>query len=154
MTVNASTLARKFAIANKTVHAWVKEGCPRNADKSFDVEKVLAWRRAKLGESQNDPSVRAAGAKSALQAKRLMLQCEQLETSIFITKGKLLPADEVRREVTRIFQSVKQRFLALPNEAAPLLAGLSSAEAERLLRERVIKILEGVSDHEWMRTAQ
>src|ERR1035438_9416523 len=110
MGISAAQLSRRFGVAPKTVFEWVKDECPRNPDKSFDEEKVLAWRKAKLSEIMNDPSVRAASARTTLQAKRLMLQCEKLETEIGKEKGKLHDKDACAASLLEI-RAIESRTL-------------------------------------------
>lgn len=102
MTQNASTIARKFAVARKTVYEWVEKGCPRNPDGSFDEDAVLAWRKATLQAAANDPNVKMAASKAALQAKRLLHQCEILELQIMQQRGKLHSKDACAASVTSI----------------------------------------------------
>jgi hypothetical protein len=140
--MTGAAIARKFGVATKTVtHDWVGAGCPRNADKSFDYEKVLAWRKAKLNEAANDPAVKAAGAKAALQAKRLMLQCEQLEVVLLRDKGRLhdkaaccQSLGEVVIQVSSRDGTRAQRFKAAFPEAAQSMIDWLKADHQETTR--------------------
>lgn len=128
--MTGAMVARKFGVAAKTVtDNWYKDGCPRNPDGSFDFERVLAWRKAKLHDAADDPAVKMQASKTALQAKRLMLQCEKLEVEIFRDKGKLHDRDacaasflEVRVVESRIIGAVDKSFKGAFPEASPAMA--------------------------------
>jgi phage terminase Nu1 subunit (DNA packaging protein) len=117
--MTGAAIARKFGVATKTVtHDWVLAGCPRNADKSFDLDLVLAWRKAKLNEAANDPAVKAAGHKAALQAKRLMLQCEQLEVVLARDKGRLHDKHACALSLTSVVSESLQPLLSVGSRLA------------------------------------
>ena len=113
MTRNATTIAKKFGVARKTVYEWVKEGCPRQADGSFDEDKVLAWRKAKLQAAVDDPAVRVQANKTALQAKRLLLQCDKLEVELLASKGKLHDKHACALSLTTLLSESLQPMLSL-----------------------------------------
>lgn len=126
--MTGSDIARRFGVATKTVtNDWAKDGCPRNSDGSFDLDKVVAWRKAKLQAAADDPSVRAQSAKTALQSKRLMLQCEKLETEIMLVRGKLhdkaacaASLTELRARESHTLHGLSQRFAAAFPEAGKM----------------------------------
>jgi hypothetical protein len=139
--MTGAQIAKRFGVATKTVtNDWAKDGCPRNPDKSFDLDKVVAWRKAKLQAAADDPSVRIQANKSALQAKRLMLQCEVLETQILREKNKLHDRDacaaslvEVRASESRVIGSVSQSFKGAFPEASPAMSDWLAKWAREIL---------------------
>lgn len=116
--MTGSQVAKRFGVSTKSVtNDWAKDGCPRNADKSFDLEKVVAWRKAKLQAAADDPAVKMQASKTALQAKRLMLQCEKLEIEVLRERGKLHDKDacatsltEIRARESHILHGLWERF--------------------------------------------
>jgi hypothetical protein len=112
--MTGAQVAKRFGVATKTVtNDWFKDGCPRNADKSFDLDKVVAWRKAKLETAANDPAVRAQSAKTALQSKRLMLQCEILEVGLLKEKGKLHDRDACALSLTAVVSEAMQPLMSI-----------------------------------------
>ena len=109
----ASDIARQHQVARKTVYEWVKDGCPRERDGKFDEDKVLSWRKAKLGEAQNDQAVKMAAGKVALQNKRLLLQCDKLEVELLASKGKLHDKHACALSLTTLLSESLQPLLSL-----------------------------------------
>lgn len=134
--MTGAAIARKFGVATKTVtHDWVAAGCPRNPDKSFDLDVVVAWRKAKLNEAANDPAVKAAGAKATLQAKRLMLQCEQLETVIAREKGRLHDKNACALSLTTVIAESFQPLMTLGSRLASQFPELGQRLREAIDKE-------------------
>jgi len=117
--MTGADIARRFGVHKKTVtHNWVQDGCPRNKNKTFDLDKVIAWRKAKIADANSDPAVKLQQGKTALQSKRLMLQCEKLETEISVTKGKLHDRHACSASLTAIRSAETLMLMSLGDRLA------------------------------------
>jgi hypothetical protein len=134
--MTGAQVAKRFGVATKTVtNDWFKDGCPRNADKSFDLDKVVAWRKAKLESAANDPAVRMQANKTALQSKRLLLQCEILEVGLLKEKGKLHDKSACAASLTTIVSEALQPLLSLHGRVKAANPELSQAVIDRIAAE-------------------
>ena len=140
--MTGAQIARKFGVSTKCVtNDWPKDGCPRNADKSFDLDKVVAWRKAKLQGAANDPAVKMQANKTALQSKRLLLQCEKLEVELLQIKGKLIAKEVVLRDGERLGAMVKAAILRwVPAVGAAI--GVEAQKKAQTIAEELLKELE------------
>jgi phage terminase Nu1 subunit (DNA packaging protein) len=115
--MTGAQIAKRFGVSTKTVtNDWAKDGCPRNPDKSFDLDKVVAWRKAKLQSASDDPGVRMQANKTALQSKRLLLQCEMLEVGLLREKGKLHDSHACALSLTAIVSEAMQPLMSLHSQ--------------------------------------
>lgn len=145
--MTGAAIARKFGVATKTVtNDWFKDGCPRNKNKSFDLDKVLAWRKAKLQAAANDPAVKMQASKTALQAKRLMLQCEKLETELSVIRGKLHEREPCARSLLEIRVAESREWTSLPGQfkaAFPEVSAQQMTWMESWVKERIGRLHNG-----------
>ena len=75
-----------FDISHKTAYNWIKYGCPRNTDDSFDLKEVVVWWRNRIESKKDDES------KVDLDKKKLVQQIKKLELEI---------ADKEKKTITR-----------------------------------------------------
>jgi hypothetical protein len=48
-----SIIAAAFKITPPAVNAWLKRGCPRNENHTFDLSEVIEWRLSELALTDN-----------------------------------------------------------------------------------------------------
>jgi phage terminase Nu1 subunit (DNA packaging protein) len=94
-----------FDITEKTVFNWIKYGCPRNEDDSFDLKDVLKWYYERLEEKKEDV------AKLDLDKKKLTKQIRKLELEIADKEKKTIPREKFeeiqRNQATELMDYVK-----------------------------------------------
>lgn len=145
--LSGSALARKLGVSPKTVmHNWVKKGCPRNQDKTFDLDAVQAWRRAQEAESTSSAASRSS--ISSLQERRLALQCEKLELELQVQRGQLHDknacaqslasvVNEALLPLTYVHLRVKEQFPDVSDEIINCIATAIN-DAFAMIREALL----------------
>lgn len=134
-------VARALGVSRQTVYSWLKNGCPRNPDGSLDLERVLAWRRASgngpnsLPTTGDDPGIRAASARTALQAKRLALQCEKLELDLLLQRGRLHDKEACALSLASVVNEYLQPLLTLHGRVKQEHPDVPDAVVETIARE-------------------
>jgi phage terminase Nu1 subunit (DNA packaging protein) len=62
--------------------------------------------------------------------------------------GGLVYAEDMQREIERVFGNVRSRLLNIPVKMAPVLVGIHSpGEVEKLLRSEIYSALEFLAEH-------
>lgn len=97
-----------FDVTEKTIFNWVKYGCPRNDDDSFDLKNVIAWYVKRIEESKEDSS------KIDLDKKKLVKQIRKLELEIADKEKKTISREKFeeiqRNQATELMDYVKGGF--------------------------------------------
>lgn len=146
--VTLTALAKEVGKSRPTIYAALGRGMPGSDKKGrYDLERCKAWFAAESAQRDGDDQHRQA--KQLLQSRRLLRQCEKQELELAILRRDHIPVEEVRTEVARMVANAKQLLLAIPSSLASTVVGLSPAEAERQLREGILRALEQLSTGEW-----
>lgn len=135
---NQTELASIFKVDRKTVQRWKKEpGFPKAlANGRWDVHATHIWCKANQKTSIIDePNLHD------LKIRQLTLMCDKLEFEIQSKKGEFTANDDVKRWVGEMVMEAKTVLLALPAKLAPIIIGLTPAEAELRLRESIDECL-------------
>ncbi len=82
---------------------------------------------------------------SEAKAKTQIFESKLKELEYQQTIGKLVNADEVKKEIINMSRTVRDAYLSLPARVAPLLAPITDPlEIDRILSEEIHKILENL----------
>lgn len=96
------------------------------------------YREQKAKQRDSDERIKSARA-------------EKLEIGNCALKRELIPADEVRRDVTRSFTELKTQLLIIPRRLGQPLAMVTDAvEVEERIQKELISVLETMSRGEWI----
>jgi len=135
---NQTELASIFKVDRKTVQRWKKEpGFPKSlANGRWDVHATHVWCKANKKTSiVDEPNLHD------LKVRQLTLMCDKLEFEIQAKRGEFTANDDVKRWVGEMIMESKTVLLAMPAKLAPVIIGLTPAEAELRLRESVDEAL-------------
>src|ERR1043166_4978549 len=80
--LSGSQLAAIFQVHKSQPSCWVRKGCPRHKDGSFDLKAALAWRMDQLTKSHQSKREEP----HALDRKRL-LESEKLQEQLKVMRG-------------------------------------------------------------------
>jgi len=134
-------MAELVSVSKPGLRGWVERGCPRNADRSYDVSAVFAWRLAEL-----ECRIRAAGEGSEWQAARIhkiTLATELTEMEIARRRGELLDRRAAVGGWVARYHRVKGLLMGmiyrLPNY------GLDAGQINRI-RADVTAMLQGLAE--------
>jgi hypothetical protein len=135
---NQTELATIFKVDRKTIQRWRKEpGFPKSlANGRWDVHALHVWCKAnKKTNIVDEPSLHE------LKVRQLQLMCDKLEFELNAKKGEFSSNDDVKRWVGEMIMEAKTILLAMPSKLAPVVIGLTPAEAEVRLKDTVDEIL-------------
>lgn len=125
-------LADALGVDRKTVQRWKKEGAPAaESDGRWSVTAWKEWMKAQgkvAGKVDNTPT------KTQLEAKRLLLQNEKLETEIGILRGEYTKNSEIELHIRSMVTEARKLGEQMPSSLAPQLAGCTTPEIEKRLR--------------------
>lgn len=133
--VTAGNFAAAAAIIGCTVtqlKAAKKAGCDGFRHGRVNVPAVKEWLKENADKLPD-----AAQDKNALECQKLQRQIRALDFAHEQNRGLYLLADEVRRICFAHIQQARALLLAAPAELAPTLCGLTAAEIELRLVERM-----------------
>ena len=143
--VSVGLVAKALAVTESAVRKAADEGhFAKPVKGKFDVLDVLrGWalrERNRLLEKTNaDARIKSARA-------------EKLELGNDALKRDLIPAEEVRRDVTRGFTELKTQLLVIPRRLGqPLAMVTDPVECEERIQKEIVGALETMSRNEWMK---
>jgi len=134
--MKAREIGSLFGATPQAVGLWSKnQGCPRNADGTFDLGAVIAWRIDRIKEE-----IRASEESPAMERKR-NAEAEMREIELARLKGEVIEVEAVKRERLARIAAVKSALELLPKQLPPFLAGRSAREISGELSRKVREIL-------------
>lgn len=152
-----------LGVARQTINEWLKDGLPRNADKTFGLPAVFAWRIKQLG---------LRPAERPTQVNELaMTKAEKLRLELDVARGKLvargkvemglaaraavivavldrmaaelptllahLTAENIKPELDKFFDTLRTAAATVPEDIAQVIAPGRRKKLERALAELV-----------------
>jgi len=106
--ITRTELAAIFNITEQSVGNWVKSGCPRAKNKTFDLPSVISWREKKLTERA------VVTDRAELEVERLRNQVEKLSLEIEDKKRLTISREKFeeiqRNQATELMDFVKGGF--------------------------------------------
>lgn len=82
---------------------------------------------------------------ASLKARKIFLECKNLEIKNKKAEAILIEVDKVLTAFRAICYAVKDKFCRLPSELAYEVSGVTPAEAEQRMREKIDKICQELS---------
>ena len=141
-----STTADTFDIAIVTIRKWTRAGCPhdrRDGRLFFNPAEVAHWLR-EHPQYGHGPGRRQEPESAELQEvklRKISALADMYEVRLALARGELMSVDDWERDAADWAESIKRPLLQLPATMAAQLAGLSAAEMEKLITERIEQIL-------------
>lgn len=142
-------ICRQLGVTRSALTQWshAADFPKRKPSGKYDVAEVVGWRTKQNQIDQR--SHRFSEGKAALQLKHLQLKCDHVQFELDKDKRRFVSIAEVRSELTRCIMACKSRLLSVPGKLAPMIGGLSAADAEKVLRQEVHNALKELSETEW-----
>lgn len=166
-----------LGVSRQTVHEWLKEGMPRNADKTYNLPEVLAWRMERIGAqaaaggggtSEREELARLNARKKALQIKQMERQlvssdqamawklwtawkvCGWLDANIEKMCMDLagLTPDRVKTVLDQHFAAMRKQACERPENYRQMLPEGIAEKFAAILKELEGSDHEGHEDHE------
>lgn len=130
--VNQTELCEILGKTAKTLNAWIEQGMPvlhrggHGSPNQYDTEQVIGWMiQREIGKL----SVHDDGTVYNFEAEKARLTHEQAEKVAMensVRRGQLVDTEKVAGWWASIITNAKQRLLAIPTKAAPLVLGLKT----------------------------
>lgn len=125
-------LAKKFNCDPKTIERADAAGAPLD-----DVEALSNW----FAERRTGPSGEGIGAGNLasladMKIEKLRCECERLKIKIDAEKKRLIPVDQVRRDMVRIGNAFRSELMRFAGDI-PNWEGLPAAQLQARVDEKV-----------------
>lgn len=152
-------LARACGVSKPTIYRWIKRGCPRNADGSFDPVAVAEWAQqmrheAKVQGASGAPRDAAAGEAATApvvdlgEGRRQFIDRERAEAEwrqhradlskleLEERRGELVPRADIAELLRHRALLFRKLFDAMRRRLGPRMVGLTDPrEADLILAE-------------------
>ena len=134
--MTASQIAALYGVSPRAVGFWPKRGCPRAADKTFDLGRVILWHESEI-QNEVDQKIQALGKETPSLERWRQARAATEELRLKNLKGELISIEEVEEARVQRVLILKRYLLALPRRLGPALEGMTAKEAEALLNEHL-----------------
>lgn len=140
-------VAAIFGVSPRAVRKWeVEQGCPRNADGTFNLRDVVDWWK---GQYESRLEAVEKDATSDWLEKKREWEARLKEVDYQERVKDVIPAPFVRRNIAIAMEHFKRGLLAQPTKLAATLAALDApedcqAELEREHRELLEDLKRGL----------
>lgn len=118
----------------------------------YDLEKIKVVRKAFLMDGNytrlndgDEINVEGVEDVATLKARKIFLECKNLEIKNKKAEAILIEVDKVLIAFRAICYAVKDKFCRVPAELAYEVSGVTPAEAEQRIREKIEKICQELS---------
>ena len=131
--VPVGTLARRLKITEKRIQQLAElgvviKGTRGRYDLWASVSGYLSyWKDRAAGRSGGDPA--EGGTYEAHRARLYAARADKAEEEAKLLKGKSHDAETVAEVINAVFANIRSRLLALPTQAAPLVANSDDPNA-------------------------
>ena len=150
-TYPVGTIAKLLLLTDRRVQQLVKEGViPKTEKNRYDLAPAVQGYIRFLQERTIGNA--ASPADFHVEKARLVkAQADKAEMEASELSGKLVRADEVKKELYEAITDCKNRLLSIPSKAAPIVAnetepGVVQSIIDDLVREALQEISEGADE--------
>jgi hypothetical protein len=151
---NLSEVALVFNVYASAMMRW-KEINPDAFQKTplgYDLDAIKAVRKQFLSDGNytrlndgDEVNVEGVEDVATLKARKIFLECKNLEIKNKKAESILIEVDKVLIAFRAICYAVKDKFSRVPSELAYEVSGVTPAEAEQRMREKIDKICQELS---------
>ena len=141
--MNLASVLSRTGITKLTPAAighWVNQGCPRNADKTFNIVHIAAWLHSKYAEI---PYKASAATDEEKKERIALIRARRLATDQRrkIEAGKFINREEAHEQWMRQLYEVKSGLLTLSRVLTREVVGQPERIVKQRIEERVNDIL-------------
>jgi hypothetical protein len=147
-------IAVTFNVTVGAMRRW-QEISPEAFDKTplgYDLDAIKVVRKQFLADGNytrlndgDEVNVEGMEDVATLKARKIFLECKNLEIKNKKAELILIEVDKVLIAFRAICYAVKDKFCRLPSELAYEVSGVTPAEAEQRMREKIDKICQELS---------
>lgn len=136
-------LSRRMGVSRSTIDRWRRDGLKPDSHGHFDINEAREFQRVRALRAREVTEEGEQRRLDVLDLKedRLRVDLQLAEYKLLIAKDEYVSRQTVIQEWRRGVVNVKNRFLGLGRELAPLLTGRGPQEVKALIDARVYEIL-------------
>jgi len=146
----ASHLGPMLGVSRQLLVTWAKrDGCPQNKNKTFDLVKVVAWRRERdIADARGQAETVEADVADQKHEKALLTKAQREIAQIALRKAR----DEVydREEVEQTFADIvvlaREKLLSLHDRLAVMVCPENPKPAAEVIRKEIHAVLTALSE--------
>ncbi len=127
-----------FGVTQQAVSAW--KDCPRNADRSYSLPVVVAWKLQRLRDELELEADQGDNGESTERWRKA--RAERAEIEVARMKGELVSLSDVESKWGRVLSHIIQAFDGLGKVLAPRLARRDEKEIAGTIRDEVHRAIE------------
>jgi len=140
MSINKHEYGRRYGVNESTIRGWIDRGMPQETE-----EAANAWIVDNILKPLRETDTKEQIEKARL--RKLIAEAEQAETELERQREQLIPADEVHRELTQYFKTLRDYIRSLPNKIQHEVFEQDSVlKVKRVLQARIDEMLNEIGD--------
>ena len=151
---NLGAVAAVFNVTPAAMRRWqeINPDAFQKTPLGYDLDAIKAVRKQFLADGNytrlndgDEVNVEGVEDVATLKARKIFLECKNLEIKNKKAESILIEVDKVLIAFRAICYAVKDKFSRVPSELAYEVSGVTPAEAEQRIREKIDKICQELS---------
>ena len=131
---------RIFGVSKPSLLDWHRRGCPRNADRSYDLAAVVQWRMAELEHRVS--TARKLNALDQVRVRKTSADAQLAEMTLAQRQGDLLPRAAVVAGWVARYKAIQARMMGMLGRLAS--RGVDD-EGVMVVRDEVLEMMRGLA---------
>ena len=148
-------LSRRLNVSRSTIDRLIKDGLKADGQGEYSVAQAQELQRVRTLRMRDVTAESKERREDALRLKeaRLRVDLEMAEHKLSVARGEYIPRDTVILEWRRAVVAVKNRFLGLGRQLAPMLQGKGPQGIQHIIDQRIFEILRLLAHEQFAPTA-
>jgi len=151
---NLGEVAAVFNVATSALRRWqdINPDAFQKTPLGYDLDAIKVVRKQFLADGNytrlndgDEVNVEGVEDVATLKARKIFLECKNLEIKNKKAESILIEVDKVLIAFRAICYAVKDKFSRVPSELAYEVSGVTPAEAEQRIRDKIDKICQELS---------
>ena len=151
---NLGDVAAVFNVTPAAMRRWqeINPDAFQKTPLGYDLDAIKVVRKQFLADGNytrlndgDEVNVEGVEDVATLKARKIFLECKNLEIKNKKAESILIEVDKVLIAFRAICYAVKDKFSRVPSELAYEVSGVTPAEAEQRIREKIDKICQELS---------
>ena len=151
---NLGDIAAVFNVTPAAMRRWqdINPDAFKKTPLGYDLDAIKVVRKQFLADGNytrlndgDEVNVEGVEDVATLKARKIFLECKNLEIKTKKAESILIEVDKVLIAFRAICYAVKDKFSRVPSELAYEVSGVTPAEAEQRIREKIDKICQELS---------
>jgi len=151
---NLGAVAAVFNVTPAAMRRWqeINPDAFQKTPLGYDLDAIKVVRKQFLADGNytrlndgDEVNVEGVEDVATLKARKIFLECKNLEIKNKKAESILIEVDKVLIAFRAICYAVKDKFSRVPSELAYEVSGVTPAEAEQRIREKIDKICQELS---------